>query len=65
MGWWRPGQQERGSQAGQEKRESSSGQEDSHQQTRFSASTITDNDQLSAEFGHLGGCVLILNAGDE
>lgn len=33
----------------------------SHQQTRFSTGSITNNDQLSAEFGHLGGCGLILN----
>lgn len=30
----------------------------SHQQTRFSASTIADNDELSAEFCHFGGCGL-------
>lgn len=28
------------------------GRRGSHQQTRFSASTIADNDQLSTEFGH-------------
>lgn len=27
---------------------------DSHQQTRFSTGTVTTNDQLSAEFRHLG-----------
>lgn len=30
----------------------------SHQQTCFSTSTIADNDELSAEFGHFGGCDL-------
>lgn len=65
MGWDRPAQERIRSQAGQERRIRSSNQEDSHQQTRFSASTITDNDQLSTEFGHLGGYVLILNAEDE
>lgn len=30
----------------------------SHQQTRFSASTIADNDELSAEFCHFGECGL-------
>lgn len=30
----------------------------SHQQTRFSTSTIADNDELSAEFCHFGECGL-------
>lgn len=30
------------------------GKRDSHQQTRFSTGTITNNDQLSTEFGHFG-----------
>lgn len=34
--------------------EEGGGQRYSHQQTRFSTGTITNNDQLSTEFGHFG-----------
>lgn len=34
--------------------EGGGGKRYSHQQTRFSTGTITNNDQLSTEFGHFG-----------